>query len=45
MSPKVSITIPAAELAEMLKAPRVRLVDAVLRVRALGVWMRRGEPG
>lgn len=45
MSPKVSITIPATELAELLKAPRVRLVEAVVGARRRGIWMRRGEPG
>lgn len=45
MSPRVSITIPATALAELLKAPRVRLLEAVLAVRARGIWMRRGEPG
>lgn len=45
MSPKVGITISAQGLAELLKTPRLRVLEALAQARARRLPLRRGEAG
>lgn len=45
MSPKVSITIGQADLVRLLKTPRTRVLEAVVRARELRIRLRQGEAG
>lgn len=45
MSPKVSLTIYASQLEELLKAPRVQIGEALAAARARGIRLRRSEVG
>lgn len=45
MSPKVTLTIGAAELAALGKTARTHLLEAVAAARGRGIWLRCGDIG
>jgi hypothetical protein len=45
MSPRVTLTISAADLEAIGKTPLTHLLEAVAAMQARRVWMRCGDPG